>query len=341
MKQDSSQQTTTHNIRLTSAEISNLWGTYIANSMSVCVLKHFYHHCEDEQIKEVVKYALSLSEKHVHTVAEIFNHEKFPLPVGFTDEDVDLSAPRLYADTFYLNYLHQTTKSGYSMYTIALPNIARADVRDFFSECISSLTELYNRIASLSLAKGVFIRPPYVPIPNDVEFVQSSQFLAGFLGRQRAINTLEITHVYSNIQSNALGRALIVGFSQVTKHPDVRHYFLRGKEIATHHIDTLSKILHNEDLPSPMTWDHDVMESTTPPFSDKLMLFHINGVNALSIFNYGAALSGAQRHDLNATYSRLMAQVGLYAEAGARLMIRHGWLEQTPLAADRPRLARV
>ena len=326
---------THHNIRLTSAEIANLWGAYMGNSMTVCILQYFNQHLEDAEIKEVVLYALSLAQKHVSTITDIFRHEGFPIPVGFTDEDVNLNAPRLFSDTFYLNYLHQTTKSGFSLYTIALPNIARSDVRDFMSECIVSLTELYNKVANVSLSKGVFIRPPFITVPHDVEFVKSTGFLRGFFGNVRPLNALEITHLYSNIQTNALGKALIMGFSQVTKSEEIIKYFNEGKEISTKHIEVFSSILRKEELPAPMTWDHDVMDSKEAPFSDKLMLFHINGLNALGIFNYGAALSGCQRHDIHVEYGRLISEIGLYAEVGARLMIKNHWMEQTPLSPDR------
>ena len=62
---DSNEHMSEHNIRLTSAEIANLWGAYMGNSMSVCVLQSFRQHVEDTEIKEVLDYALSLSKKHV------------------------------------------------------------------------------------------------------------------------------------------------------------------------------------------------------------------------------------------------------------------------------------
>src|SRR5690554_1654586 len=221
-----------HNTRLTSAEIANLWGAYMGNSMTVCFLSYFAYHTEDREIKEVVEYALSLSKKHVKTIKEIFNHEKFPIPEGFTNEDFNMEAPRLFSDTFHLNYLHQTTKSGFSLYAVALPNIARSDVRDFVSEGIISLTELYNRVATISLSKGVYIRPPYIDTADEIEVIQSQQFLSGFMGKQRAINALEITHIFSNMQSNHLGRALILGFSQVSQSEEVRAYFSQGVKLS-------------------------------------------------------------------------------------------------------------
>jgi hypothetical protein len=219
--------------------------------------------------------------------------------------------------------------------------MAREDVRGFVSDCIKTLTDLYNRVAESSLNKGIFIRPPYISARKDVEFVESDRFLAGIFGPTRPLNALEVTHLFSNIQTNALGKALIMGFAQTARDREARDFFLRGKDIAAKHYETFSAKLREDNLPTPMSWDHDVMPSTVPPFSDKLMMYHVSGLNALGIFYYGAALSGSQRHDLHAEYGRLSAEIGLYAEAGAKLMIRHRWLEQTPLAPDRNELEKV
>ncbi|HZG85357.1 DUF3231 family protein [Paenibacillus sp.] len=329
---------TQHNIRLTSAEIANLWGAYIGNTMSVCVLSYFLRHVEDLEIKALLEYALAFSKQVAAAVSDIFKAEDFSVPIGFSDQDVDLDAPRLFSDSFFLNYLHQTTKGGFSLYGVALPNIARSDVRELVSDSIVKLTELYNKVAEVSLSKGLFIRPPYITIPHKSEFVESEKFLAGFLGEIRPLNALEITHIFSNIQTNALGKALVMGFSQVARSDELREYFIRGREIATKQYEVFSNMLKRENLPSPMSWDHDVMDSQTPPFSDRLMLYHITGLNALGIYNYGAAISGSQRHDIHGVYARLVAEVGRYAEAGAKLMIKNRWLEQTPLSPDRNEL---
>jgi hypothetical protein len=47
---------------------------------------------------------------------------------------------------------------------------------------------------------------------------------------------LEITNLFHNLQTNAIGKALITGFAQVADTEDARDYFKRGKVIATKHI---------------------------------------------------------------------------------------------------------
>ena len=94
--------------KLTSAEMGKLWVTYVGNTMAKCVLRYYLQHIEDQDIKKVLENALSLSESLVKNTKDIFIGEDFPLPIGFTEEDVNLEAPRLFSDEFYLYYLKYT-----------------------------------------------------------------------------------------------------------------------------------------------------------------------------------------------------------------------------------------
>jgi len=77
------------------------------------------------------------------------------------------------------------------------------------------------------------------------------------------------------------------------------------------------------------------MDSTIAPFSDKLMVFHTTAMIAVGIGNYGTAAGTCQRIDLSVLYTRLSAEIAKYAEDGANLMIKNGWLEEPPQADDR------
>lgn len=94
------------NVRLTSAELGSLWTSYMNDSMAICILKYFVKTTQnDDEIKSLVSYALSLSEKHIATMTKIYNDEHIPVPDGFTEADVDLNAPALFSETFHVNYL--------------------------------------------------------------------------------------------------------------------------------------------------------------------------------------------------------------------------------------------
>ncbi|GAE34759.1 DUF3231 family protein [Halalkalibacter akibai] len=327
-------------IRLTSAEISTLWTAYMNNSMASCVLSYFVEKAEDQEIKSVLEFALSVAKKNVNGAKVIFEGESYPIPKGFTEEDVNLKAKRLWADTLFLHYVDQMAKSGFAAYGMSVALSSRLDVREYFNDCLDLNQEINNKAKNIALSKGIHVRPPILSYPEKIDFVKEQSFLAGWFGDQKPLLASEIMHFFHNVQTNAIGKALIMGFSQVASSPDVRDYFKRGKEIAIKQIKVFHSILQNEDIPTPMTWDSEVMNSIEAPFSDKLMVYHIALLNIMGLGNYGMAISTSTRRDLIKEYMRLSGEIGLYAEDGANLMIKHGWMEEPPQAVDREKLSK-
>src|SRR4051794_34424987 len=81
------------NAQLTAPEMGKLWATYVGNSMSNQILKYYLQHIEDNEIKILLENGLSLTEDFMSKIKEILNKDHFPIPVGFTQEDVNLGAP--------------------------------------------------------------------------------------------------------------------------------------------------------------------------------------------------------------------------------------------------------
>ncbi|WP_309118894.1 DUF3231 family protein [Paenibacillus sp.] len=330
-------------IRLTSGEMANLWTSYMNDSLSVCTLSYFLAHAQDPQIRSVLQYAYDLSAKHVRRVAHLLTEEECPVPQGFTDKDVDLNAPRLYSDTFFLLYIGNMGKFGLTAYSFALATSSRADIRAYYSECMASATELFNRSLESLLEKGLHLRSPEIPKPRQVEFVHDQNFLGNFLniGRERPLLGQEISNLTYNIERNLLGKPLIMGFSQTARDKEVRRYFERGRDMAQKHVEVFGSFLKREHLPVPATWDTEVTDATTPPFSDKLMTYHITVLIASAWGQYGSSTSVSPRADLATAYSRLSLEIANYADDGANLMIKNGWLEKPPQAVDQVALAKA
>ncbi|MFE8702775.1 DUF3231 family protein [Cytobacillus sp. FJAT-54145] len=330
---------TGHSIRLTSAEISQLWTQYQNDSMAACQLKYFIQKVEDLEVKQVLQFALRISEEHILKVTTLFNEEKFPIPIGFNNEDVNLNAPRLYSDTFALFYVLQLGGLSLSAYSLAVALASRSDIHKHFSKCLNEAIQLHKNALEASLQKGVYIRAPYISTPTEPEYVTQQNFLTGWLGERRPLTSIEITNLYANIQRNSLGSALLIGYSQVAKNPKIIKYFVRGKEIANKHVEVFGSLLREEDLPIPMTWDSDITDSTVAPFSEKLMMFQTAALIGLSIGFYGASMAASPRRDIGLQYSRVSGEIAKYAEDGANIMIDHGWLEKPPSASDRDKIA--
>jgi hypothetical protein len=325
-----------HHTRLTSSEIAAIWSSFQDNSMAVCIFKYFIENVDDPEIESMIDYALNISEKHLIQSEEILQENNHPIPVGFSNKDVSPSAPRLYSDTYYLYYLKNMAKVGLSVYGVALATSAKPSVREFLSQAIQSSTDLYNKTADLLLSKGLFVRPPYVSTPAEVDFIDQKNYKGGLLNiNRRPVNVIEITHVYANIETNLTGQILLMGLAQVAKSKNVREYCLKGIDIAQKHIKEFSSILTKDDIQVPMPSDLEVSNSTLAPFSEKLIMFQSSLLIQSSTSNYATAAAASLRTDINTTYVRLAAEVATYASNGVNIMIENSWLEEPPQTIKR------
>lgn len=328
-------------IRLTAGEMAQLWAQYLNDSSSICVLSFFLEKAEDEEIKPIIEYALELSKSHIKIITAIFTEEKNVVPHGFRiEEDVDLTAPRLYSDSFVLNFINQMSKVGLTLYGAALATSVRSDIKTYYMNCLTETMELFKRSTELLLSKGLFIRSPNLPNLEKVEFVKKQWFMLDVFGEKRPLVASEVDNLFANLQRNALGVATLTGFTQVAKDKDVKQYFLKGLEIGNKHIRLFRGKLEESKLPAPMGWDAEITNSTSHTFSDKLMMYFTSGLVSTSIGYYGTAVSQSPRGDITSMYNRLSLEVQLFSEDGANMMIKKGWMEQPPMASDRDELIR-
>lgn len=315
-----------------------MWAQYQNDSLAKCVLKHFAAKAEDAEIRQLLKFALSLSQNHVAWIRSTYEKENFVPPRGFTDEDVNINAERLFDDIFTLYYLNNMSRVGLAAYGLALSMAARQDIRQFYIQTLQESIELNEKIIKLMLEKGIYLRAPYIPANKNVEFAKQQSFLGNVFNESRPLTVIEIMHIFTNIQTNVIGKALLTGFSQTISSPDVRSHLVRGTEIAKEHINIFTERLAVDDLHGSLPMDHLITTSTQPPFSEKLMLFHASALLQIGMGNYGAAISTSQCYDLAVDYTRLLAEIGLYSADGAKLMIGKGWFEEPPQAVDRKTL---
>src|SRR3954469_3203097 len=178
--------------KLTAPEMGKLWATYVGNSMSNWILKYFQKHVEDEDIRFLLENGVSLSEDFMQRIEQILAKENFPIPIGFTKDDVNLGAPRLFQDEFYVHYLKYAAKAGLSLYNVAIPLVLREDIRDFFIYCNVSTITFLGQLNDVLMTKGLIIKPPVLPIPEKVDFVKKQNYLKGFFGDIRSLHALEI-----------------------------------------------------------------------------------------------------------------------------------------------------
>ncbi|MDN4494389.1 DUF3231 family protein [Ureibacillus aquaedulcis] len=327
---------------LTSSEIASIWTNYMNDSMSKCVLSYFLNHVEDEEIKSIIQFSYNLSATHIEKLTSIYNEEQMPMPSGFTENDVNINAPRMYTDTYMLTYINHMAKVGMLAFSGFTSLSARDDIRNYFIEGLNESSKLFERSSKVLLAKGLFVRAPYVAYPTKTDYVDSKKYLSGLnpFSNKRPLNMVEISYLYMNIQTNALGSKIAQSFAQASPVEKIQKWFLKGKEISQKHIQIFTKALLDNDIQPPVSPDVCITDSTISPFSDKLIMFHMALLVTAGIGNYATAAAASQRSDLILNYERLSLEIAQYAKDGSDILIENGWLEQPPGTKDKDLLTK-
>ncbi|EDL66498.1 DUF3231 family protein [Bacillus sp. SG-1] len=329
-----------HQVNMNASEHGLFWSQYINDTLSICVFKYFLKHVKDEQIRGVLEFALGLAEGHVVKVKQFLKAENEPIPAGFTDEDVTVGAPPLFTDTYMIVYVHIMAIHGMTRYSGGIAGCLREDYIKYISECIKETMELYEKTSKILLEKGIISKPPVLNNKAKVDFIDKQSFMTGWFGDRRPINAIEISGTYLNIQKTVGKMVLELGFGQVARSKKVRDYMDRGRKVCQKQYERLSQMLKEDNLHVPTTFETEVTDSTVPPFSDKLMLYHVTTLLSSAVGYYGEALSMSQRRDFSAAYMKMIAEIGILAEDGMNLLIENGWMEQPPTATDHDSLSK-
>jgi hypothetical protein len=329
-------------INLTSSEIASLWTGYMNDSMSISILGFMLKYIEDPKIKPVIQHTYDLSSEHLEHLRVLFKQEKFAVPTGFTEQDVNMDAPWLFSDVFCLTYVNHMAMAGMVSYSGFVSMSYREDIRNYFTKALNETAKLYNQSLEIALEMGVNARHPYIEVPKVTDYIDSKKYYNGLnpLSDKRPLNAIEISQLYMNVSTNSIGLMLCLAFAQTSPTKAVQDFMLRSKDISEKQIKSLSSTLLDDNIQMPMLPDVCVSDSTTRTFSDKLIMFHMSLLMSVGIGNYSAAAAASQRADLVIKYERFSAEVARLAKSGADLMIQNSWLEQPPGTKNREKLAK-
>lgn len=327
-------------LKLTSAEIGTLWAEYVNGTAVDTVNKYMFSIIEDEKIKELFEDAIKIFASQKNQLITFIESQEFPVPIGFSESDLNKTTKRLFTDIFCLHYLHIMTLHGILGHSTALSSSIRKDLRHFYQSCCNDGMNMYNRTIELLLEKGHFQRDPYFYPAKGPEYVSGQQFLGGFFGDQRPLAATEIIALSLNIKKKILEKSLSIGFSQVTQSQEVRKFLEKAESASNQQIQALSKLLKADNLPVPMSWETEVTNSQDSPFSDKLMMFHIGFLLQSAQSYHGAGLASAMRMDLVATYEKIILKNLMITKEWFNIMTKNKWLEQPPLAPNRKDIAK-
>ncbi|MBT2680295.1 DUF3231 family protein [Bacillus sp. ISL-35] len=324
------------NIGLTSTEISNIWASYLKSSMELRFFQYFYETADDEEVKKIAEKMVGFSEKSLNDLKDIFRKESLTIPLGFTEKDVRLDADKVFSDTFILYICHDITMLSLSTYPSALPDCTRKEIRDYFQGAIEFAVEIQNDITDLMLQQGIFLKSPQVAMDHTVDLVDEMKYLNGLFGGSRPVNAAEIANLSRVIHRARFSKMVLVTFSKLATHKDVKEHFTKGVDALKKVLDTLEDVLDKENIPYSASGDFNFFEVKNSPFSDKLMLFFVN--TCLGMFCFimiNQALTSSLRSDIVTKFTMVSTQMKKYYGKGLLLTITEKWLEQPPQALDR------
>lgn len=331
--------TTSSQIPITSSELANLWMAYQEKTMIVRVLEHFIEHADNET-KQLLESHSNTAAKNIEVITNIFHQEGAVIPIGFTEKDVYKGVPKLYDYMYDVMYLHMMTKIEMSLYSHFTGMSYRKDIEDFFISLTAEAQAMNSQSTQFLLEKGVLVRPPFVSMPTEVEFVQDTNYRDGLklFGEMRSLNTVEVSLIHHAIEANLVGMQLMIGFAQVATDKEVQDYFVTGMKLAEKVETSLGEFLRQSFIEPPATHAGKATTSKIAPFSEKLMMYN---TSLLTSFGLGSnALGGAfsLRNDLPAKMSWLAKDIVSFAQDGGKIMIKKGWMEEPPQIEDRNQL---
>jgi hypothetical protein len=320
---------------LTSSEISSIWAAYMNNSMELRFFQYFIRTIENDEIRKITDKMLNKCQKNIKEIKDIFNKENLAIPVGFTDMDVNISAPKVFSDTFVLCFCNDRTLLALSTYPSALSDCTRKDVRSFFQTSLEFNIMIQNEIVDLMLSKGIYLRPPQVAIENIVDFIDEKKYLSGLFGGSRPVNTAEIANISRIIHRAQFSKMIFVAFSKLASSKELGIHFSKGRDEIQKVLDSLGEILEKENIPISASSDFKILDAEVSPFSDKLMLFFVN--TCLGVFCFtmiSQATTSSFRSDIVLKTSKIMNDMKQYYGDGLKFMIKEGWLEKPPQSID-------
>jgi len=320
----------------TAGEIANVWKYVIGNQAHLCFLEHWMHHAEDEDLKVILQSSKDLANQIVQQGLGLYQQAGFPQPIGFrVNKDVIPEAPRLMSDKLVLIILQIMSEYGVYGYGLTLGKIETPEVRSFFNKCLKDSADLYQSITEVIHKKGYQHQPIYIPISKQAEFVHEQSFLAGWWGEQRPLSAVEIDSLIFSLRGVILAKTMFMALSQIAKDPKVQKACKRGKEITGKRVEKIQSLNSAEGIPFQATYETELTDSPTSPFSERLIMFEALALAEIAIARYGNALSAVIRRDLSSMLAIYIVETGTYLDDVVSLMIEKEWFEQPPMAADR------
>ncbi|HLR22460.1 MAG TPA: DUF3231 family protein [Pseudogracilibacillus sp.] len=328
---------------ITSSELGILWITYQEKTMVIQMLEYFIAKSDDDKSNKIMVDLYKKLNNYVEKVKEIFEDEGAVIPLGYTSKDVNTEAPKLYNNGFDILFVRLLKKISMGLHTLNLNMAYREDIIILLKDLTATCQAAYNDCTKYLIEKGLIARPPYTTMPNSIDFITDKNYLGGLnpltkIRKKRTLNTVEVAYMYHMIETNNVGLQMVTGFAQSAKQQDIRNFFSNGAELSKSIIKEISETFLEDSIQVPSSSGGHATRSTIPPFSDKLMMYCTSIFCDFAMGGNSLGTAFSRRYDLAAKMMTFAKDIYEYANEGAKLMIKNGWMEEPPQMEERGNL---
>lgn len=325
---------------ISASEVGTLWQTYLEKTLIMRILEYFIEKADDNEARNILGGLWQELNYFVKQMELIFEEQGMVKPVGFTSQDVNLEAPKLFDNGFDIMFIRILKEISMGLYTLNMNMSYNNRVMQVYEGLTTVTQKIYKLSTFYLLNKGILSLPPKVTMPKKTEFIESKKYMKGIklFGEKRALNDLEIGMLHQNLEANNIGMQLITGFAQVAQNKEVKQFFVKGMDLAKKQIKIMEDTLRESNVQLSATSGGTVTTSTVPPFSDKLMMHCIYILNGFSLVGTGLGAYFSMRHDLSMKAIMAAKDVYTFAQEGIEIKIKNGWFEEPPQMEDRPQI---
>jgi hypothetical protein len=322
------------------SEVGWLWQTYQEKTLIMRFLEFFIEKADDPEARNILGGLWQELDFYVTEMENLFSEQGIVKPVGFTSEDVNLEAPKLYDNGFDIMFVRILKEVSMGLYTLGMNMTYNKRVMGIYEGLTAVTQKIYKLSTCYLLKNGILSLPPKVTMPKQTEFIKSKKYMEGFklIGEKRPLNDLEVGILHHNLEANNIGMQLITGFAQCAQNKEAKQYFIKGKELAKKQIKVMTDLLLEGDIQLSATSGATVTASTAPPFSDKLMMHCIYILNGFGLIGSGTGGFFSLRNDLAMKTLLLAKDVYFFAQEGIEIKIKYGWFEEPPQTVNRSQI---
>ncbi|WP_246309816.1 DUF3231 family protein [Paenibacillus alginolyticus] len=112
-------------------------------------------------------------------ITTMLENDGAAIPIGFSKEDVNLDAPKLYENGFDIMFCRILKEISMGMYVLHMTISYREDIVTLYKQLTDITQTYYNQFTQYLLEKDLLPRPNYTNMPKSVGYITDKAYMKG------------------------------------------------------------------------------------------------------------------------------------------------------------------